>query len=202
VPTHPFYKKDVTDYKYDPEKAKALLDEAGWKLGSDGVRAKDGQRLSFELQVSGNERVKEAELVAPRLKQVGVEVKIKSGASGPQYKERQEGQFELAISPYTQPFETDMRFLLATGAADNYGKWSNAEADKLMNEAAVTVDPEKRKQMYARVQEIFSDELPYFPLFQTTNLYAVKKTVHNYRPNPNILNAISYFWNAAEWWME
>ena len=68
--------------------------------------------------------------------------------------------------------------------------------------AAVTVDPEKRKQLYTQVQEIFAEELPYFPVFQTTNLYAVKKSVHNYRPNPNILNAISDFWNAHEWWKE
>jgi peptide/nickel transport system substrate-binding protein len=202
VPTHWIFKKDVTDYKYDPERAKALLDEAGWRVGPDGVRARDGQRLAFELQAAGNDRVKSAELVGSQFKQIGVETRIKTGTSATLYKEAQDGRFELRLTPYTQPFETDVRFLLYTGALENIGKWSHTEADKLMDEAAATLDPEKRKLLYDRVQEIFADELPYFPLFQTTNLYAVKKSVHNYRPNPNILNAISDFWNSYEWWKD
>ena len=89
-----------------------------------------------------------------------------------------------------------------TGSLVSTQKVEAMKGYKLLVVEPYRVDPEKRKQMYARVQEIFADELPYFPLFQTTNLYAVKKTVHNYRPNPNILNAISDFWNASEWWKE
>ena len=202
VPTHWLFNRQARSYPYDPPRARAMLEEAGWRPGGDGIRTKDGQRLAFSLTVAGEDHLKVAELVASELKQVGIEVRIRPGTSATIYRERQEGRFELGIGRYGQPFETDLRFLLATGATDNVSKWSNAEADRVMEQAAGTVDPERRRQLYGRLQELFAEELPYLPLLQSVNLYAVKRRVHNYRPNPYLLNGISDFWNASEWWKD
>lgn len=201
-PIHPLFKKDVKDYKYDPQRAKALLDEAGWRVGPDGVRAKGDVKLSFEFGESGKEQIASAELLSSQWKEIGVATKIKTGTSATQYREAQEGKFEVRTTRYSFPYEMDVRFLLKTGALDNYGKWSNAEADRLMDEAAITLDTEKKKQLYHRIQEIFADELPYFPLVEGVNFHGIKKTVHNYKPSPYMLNMINDSWNAYEWWKE
>jgi peptide/nickel transport system substrate-binding protein len=202
VPTHWLFDPQVRTYPHDPVRARATLDEAGWRPGPDGVRTKNGQRLSFSLTTAGEDHLKAAELVAAQLKQVGIEVRIRPGLSATNYRERQELRFELSLGRYGQQFETDLRYLLATGGAENFSRWSNAEADRAMEQAAATADPEKKQQLYRRVQKLFAEELPYLPLMQLVSLYAVKKSVHNFRPNPYMLNAISDFWNVSEWWKE
>jgi ABC-type transport system substrate-binding protein len=73
------------------------------------------------------------------------------------------------------------------------------EVDKLLDDAAAALDRDSKMKMYDRVQEIFAEELPYFPTFQMVDMFAVRKTVHNFRPNPNRARVLSDFWNAYEW---
>lgn len=205
VPTNQYFRKDIKDYKYDADRAKALLEEAGWKVASDGIRVKDGQRLTVEIQASAAARLRAVELIVDQWRKIGVEGKLMTAQSAVLFRNRVDHKFEAAISPYPQFNEVDMRVLLHSKESYggvNYAAWRNPEVDKLLDEAATVVDRTKKKQLYDKVQEIYADELPFYPLFQQVVLYGLKNNVHNFKFNPNRDQMKSDFWNAHELWKE
>ena len=79
-PSSPFYDEKLANFwSYNPDKAKQMLDAAGWTVGSDGVRAKNGQRLSLKYQsTSAGIRLKTMPLVKDQLSRVGIEMNIEN----------------------------------------------------------------------------------------------------------------------------
>ena len=78
------YKDESEHYAYDPEKAEELLDEAGWAEGSDGIREKDGERMSITVYEAAPQPLSKQtlELVAQQLAKVGVELTVKPADAG------------------------------------------------------------------------------------------------------------------------
>ena len=183
------YDPNVTKYPFDQTKAKALLDQAGFKPGADGIRANAaGQRLSLEYMTTAGNKLRELiqQVLQNQWKQIGVEAVIKNVPARTYFGETlKKQQFtalaELAWSsnPEEPPTNT-----LATSAIPNaennfgganYSQFSDPTMDRLIGEVQRELDPAKRKPLWAQMQKIYTEELPVLPLFFRTDVYVVPK---------------------------
>lgn len=175
----PLFTDQVTHYDYDPKKAAALLKEAGWTPGPDGIcRNAVGDKLSFEFTTTSGNRVRELsqQVMQSQWKAIGVEVSIHNEPSrsffGETMRKRtyqglaeyaSSTQFGLVPTPYYRTSQ------IAT-AANNYSgsnrsAFSDPEMDKLMEAAEVELDPAKQKVLWASMQKLYAAQLPELPLY-------------------------------------
>ena len=144
-------------YPYDPKRAGASLDEAGWKMGSGGVRQKGGQDLVLELyyRADNSDFTAMATFLQSMYAQIGVKINLHGLSQGGYFSAVRAGQHNLQFwwEPDTDP--DVVRILLYSKNADggtNRNRYKNAEMDKLIDDAAATTDPAKRKQLYSQIQ--------------------------------------------------
>ncbi len=159
-------------YSYDPEKAKKLLDELGWvDRDGDGIReTPDGKDVAFEIYPPSYDpaRVRAAEMIKDYLAKIGVKVTVQvadwKGVVWPGIKAHKFDSFILGAGP-TEPDPDWMRLRFKTGASANYYELSDPELDKLLDEQAVTLDVNKRKQLACEIQKKIADILPLITLY-------------------------------------
>jgi len=188
-PRHPLYTAGAAiHYEYDPAKANALLDELGWEMGSDGVRVKDGVRLSVEnVTPAGSTGLEQVQMmVRDYLKQVGIEYKPNNmpwSAFSANFRRYRKFDTMMGDWGWNIFSEADAYYYSSVIPSEanswgglNYYGWQNAESDELVREASVTVDPAKRKELYAEHLRIFSEDLPIMPLlvYQNATFYREK----------------------------
>jgi peptide/nickel transport system substrate-binding protein len=170
---------------HDPRGAGALLDAAGWKRGSDGVRVKNGRRLSFTLDVvSGwSDWVRSAQVIARDLAAVGVAVELRTYEWSAWFQQLQSGAFELAIACPSLAFSFDAptpyysyRWLMSTAAAarplgdmlsTNWNRLGDDQAEVILAELERTDDrdSEKTRKLMQALEQRFAATAPAIPLF-------------------------------------
>jgi peptide/nickel transport system substrate-binding protein len=207
-PTHWAYNADVKQYPYDLEKAKALLDEAGFVPGDDGIRANGDLRLAFTMSTSaGNQARESAQLILQQaFKEIGAEMTIDNRPASTLWTEDvPAGNYETLMVAWDNAIQSDpdptsrlhsAMIPFESGAGANYVAFKNADADALMEQGVVETDQEARAEIYRKLQDILAEELPWAPLFNNINVFAYKTTLHGYRVNPYLA---TNFDNAAEW---
>jgi peptide/nickel transport system substrate-binding protein len=186
------YNGDVQRYDYDPAKARELLAEAGWKdTDGDGILDKDGSPFSFTIVTNqGNDlRAKTAELIQNKLKDVGIEVKIRIvewAAFLSEFIETKD--FEAIILGWNilqDPDLYDVWHSSKIGPNElNHISFINAEADRILVEGRRTFDLKERKEYYDRLQEILADEAPYVFLYIPYALPAIHSRFKGIVPAP------------------
>lgn len=164
APHNPFYNPNVPQYPYDPERARALLDEAGWAVGSDGIRSKDGVRLSFTCTtISGDQtRRPMAELAQINLRAVGVDMQLAEAPVASILQGLREGTIDASLFNWTMGSLVDPSptSTLRSNGGDNFFRFANPEMDDLIDRGLAIVDPEARRPIYDRTQELFAEEVP------------------------------------------
>ena len=181
APGSPFYAENVNDYRLDLERAKRLLDEAGYPVGKDGFRFS----LTVDYIPGPDEQQKlVAEYLRPQLKKVGVDVKVRASSDFPNWAERiSNWDFELTMDLVFN-WGDPVIGVHRTYLCDNIRKgviWSNTqgycnpEVDRLLEAAGVAKDREKRAELYARAQAIIVDEAP-IVFINVDSLRTVHKT--------------------------
>ncbi|MDQ0614129.1 peptide/nickel transport system substrate-binding protein [Microbacterium sp. W4I4] len=165
--------------KYDPDAAKKKLDEAGWAVGADGIRVKDGQPLKLRLFVDSSSITEqsEAEYFVPWMKEIGIQVDIESTDVDTISAETSAGNYDMYFSGWSMGADPDFQLgintcaNLPTGTDGSGGTsqdgWCDPEFDKLYDEQHTELDPEKRK---ALVQEML--EMNYEATAQVATWYA------------------------------
>lgn len=226
--TSPFqlgwYACDVDGYAYDPERAAALLDEAGWVLGSDGVRvaqgaanAPDGTRLSLEMVgYSGFRLLEQTMLVLQDLyRDLGVEVNVRTVEQSVLFggwsdrAARKIGDYDIlvydtgtGINPQLHVFDLLHSSRIPReeneGAGGNYARWSNATADALLESAGTSPDLGERRAAYCEVAELVNEEVPQIFLYQFAGGNAYATRLKGFRTS----TWAGLVWNAAEWHLE
>ncbi|MEH7258583.1 ABC transporter substrate-binding protein [Bacillus toyonensis] len=192
VPIHPtswaYTEEGVNKYEYDKEKAKKLLDEAGWKVGSDGVREKDGQKL--KLSYFGPSSAKDSDLLIPiakeNYKEIGVEFNPEFMDFNTMLSKVNKGDYDLASvsTPITSdPSETAGEYL--SGANDKSLGYKNAKVDELIKKGIETVDIEKRKPIYKELYKELSDDPPVI-------LLNYRRTITGYNGNIKGIDSEKY----------
>jgi len=202
------YNPDVPRYDYSPEKAKALLAEAGWvDSNGDGVREKDGNELAFTIVTNqGNDlRAKTGEIIQRRFKEVGVDVKLRIIEWATFLKEFiNPGNFDATILAWSggpEPDQYNIWHSSKTGPKQlNFIGFENEEVDQLLEDGRRVFDQHERKKHYDRFQQILAEEQPYTFLYIGEALPAVSKRFRGVEAAPAGIryNFIKWFVPEAE----
>ena len=194
--------KITTKYDYNPKKAAQLLDDAGWKPGSDGIRAKDGKRLSFVLYAQTGDKILEGytSVFQENWKDIGVEMK-------PQLEEfsnlvtriAKNFDFDVFLIGFSQGVDPDQQTFYDSrqhGSGFNRFSYNNKQVDTLFDQAVHTLDREKRKQLYIDIQNIIVSEAPTLVTDFPKSIVGVNKRVKN-----RIANTVGTSYNAYQWYV-
>lgn len=207
-PDHWAYNPEVKTYPYDLERANALLDEAGWAMADDGVRAKDGVRLAFGMSTSAGNQSRESaqQVLQQAYKEIGVELSIDNRPASTLWSDDvPAGEFDTLMVAWDNAVPSDpdptsrlhSRFIpVETGAGANYVQFKNPEADALMEQGVRETDQAKRAEIYKQLQALLAEELPWAPLFNSTNKFGHVASLQGYEANPY---TPTNFGNAASW---
>jgi len=190
-------------YPYDPAKAESMLDAAGWKKGSDGIRAKNGKKLSFNINTSPITQVfvEYAQAIQEQWSKIGVQATPKSEEWNA-FLNRITGthDFDVFIVGFgwgADPDESVMWDCNAYQGGFNLYKYCNPQVDKLLAQGLLTTDHAKRKAIYDEVQNILETDLPAPTLYLAKAIAGVNKRVHNLFPN-----AVNDTWDVTKWWVD
>jgi peptide/nickel transport system substrate-binding protein len=203
------YDPRIEPLPYDPAAARRLLDEAGWKVGPDGIRARDGKRLDFTAVIIAGHPIfaTEAAEAAQQLRAVGIELTTRAYVA-------QEyvlltpagvlwgGNFQIALTTFVGANDPDPDWLIGCDAAGkpipyNFTHMCVPEIQRAMHAAVSTFDRGERKRYYAVVQRILNEQLPVVILSQDYEISVVPKRLHGYRPSI----AGGSLWDVASWWL-
>ncbi|MBA2777230.1 MAG: ABC transporter substrate-binding protein [Chloroflexia bacterium] len=159
-----YYNPEVTLYEHDPEAAIALLEEAGWVAGDDGIREKDGERLAFTLAVIQGDTARrpEAEVAQQWYLDIGVEMEIQEVTDA--VAGMIEGTYDAALFNWVYgggDGEPDARDTLGSDGANNFSHFSDEEVDELLDQGVLEQDENARIEIYGRIQEIVAENVPF-----------------------------------------
>lgn len=177
----PFANHHITPIPYNPEKAKQLLAEAGWKPGPDGILEKDGQRFSFDLITNqGNELRKDiATLVQADLKKVGIQVNVQIYEWTVFLTHVMKQNYDATVLAWSLGFNYDEYQIWSSTQTHpgqlNAGGYANPEADRLMEKIRTEYDPEQIKKDCAKLQKVIYDDQPYLFLMVPESINATWK---------------------------
>lgn len=180
-----FNAEGVNQYKYDAAQAKKLLDEAGWKVGSDGIREKDGKRLELTLLVS--KKVLNDALIPiakENYRQIGVLLKPQVLDFNALMSQRKAGNYDLAsfsTSTLNDPHDGVWDFYSKEAATQ--GGYNNPQVDELIHQANAELDIEKRKPIYHKLYQVLANDPPVILLANRKILSASSARVTGFKPD-------------------
>ena len=179
----------LASYVFDPARARQLLDEAGY-LDPDG----DGPapRLRFTLKTSNIEFNRlQAAVVQQDLARVGVALDVRTYEFATLFADVVAGNFQLYFLQWSGGALADPDILRrafhssqAPPMGFNRGRFSNAEVDALLDEAATSLDPIRRQAAFAQVQRVLAREVPYISLWHKTNFAIAQRDLVGLRLSP------------------
>ena len=193
-----YNEEDVEKYDYDPAKATAALEEAGWKKNADGIYEKDGTPLEFVINcMQGDQvRIDMANLCAQYLGEVGAKVTVETPAEIDW-----ENQQAFLIG-WGSPFDADDHTykVFGTDQGANYSYYSNEEVDKSLKAARETADTDERAALYSDFQKALADDPAYTFIAYADAIYAGASNIHGVTAD-TILghHGVGIFWNINEW---
>ncbi len=190
-PIHPWswaFNPDYPADEFDPLKANAMLDEAGW-IDSDGdnIREKNGQQLAFNLLVHDtSDRIALAQALTEHWRQIGIGVNIEL-VEGNLGSRLTQGDYHAVIADIRLSGDPDPYPLWHQSQIDvgqNYAGWSHDRASELLVEARSLTDTGPRNDLYYEFQEIFAEEVPSLILYYPVYTYGLSQDVLNVQLGP------------------
>lgn len=200
--------KDITLYPYSRAKAAKLLDQAGWKMGKDGYRYKDGKKLSLTLSGVADKKMNEyiEVYLQNSWKQVGIDVNIKNSPARVLFGEIiRKRHFEMVyyanvMAPNDmgrERYHSDMIPSSVNGwAGSNRSGWVNHNVDAWMNEAVREFNAKKRVTLMHKILKAYTDDLPALPLYYQSNTSVIPIGLKNYNMSGHLYTEFL----AAETW--
>jgi peptide/nickel transport system substrate-binding protein len=197
----------VPQYPYNPARAAALLDSAGWHLASDGFRVKNGERLRIGLAGAAGDMTSmlTREVLQAQWRQVGVDVEIKSYPSDLLFAPfsgggiEQSGRFDAVLHSWANGVDPDDSGLFECSSrppgGQNIYRFCDKNFDAVEEAALATNDEARRRADYARIQGVLARQLPMLVLWFDRYDYAVNTDLRNFKP----AHVGSPFWNTWEW---
>jgi peptide/nickel transport system substrate-binding protein len=178
-----------TVYTYDPEKAGALLDEAGWTMGGDNVREKDGQRLSFEMTYS--EGYAPYEVQVPYMQQAWREVGIEMIPSVIPFptllEDDQAGNYQMSLLGFGWDPDGGQDSMFACDMVPpngfNLQRYCSEEYDALVQPSKTELDVEKRIDILIEMSNIANDDAAVGITVFLKDIFGASPRVHNFFPN-------------------
>jgi peptide/nickel transport system substrate-binding protein len=205
-----------TRWEFSVDKANKSLDDAGWKRGADGIRAKDGKRLKFLLQDSINPlRQKEQAIIKQGVAKAGMEMELKTVVSSVFFGSDEAnpdniGHFSANLPMYAWQFDVDpqpsMRVFPSWEVASkenkfsgrNTTRWRSEEFDRLYKMAETEMDSVKRAAHFIRMNDLVVQNMVVIPLVWRNWVSGAS----NKLKSTDISGWDSNFWNLARWYRE
>ena len=190
--------EDVEHYDYDPEKAKAVLEDAGCEMGDDGYYYRNGEKVGFVISVGAGDQVRIdiAQIAAQQLQQIGMDVTVEIPTQVDWG-----GQMAYLIG-WGSPFDADDHTykVFGTDKGANYSGYSNELVDQYLTEARQSDDPEVRKEAYDKFQvELAKDPAFAFICYIDAN-YVANADIQGIDPDTIMgHHGVGIFWNVADW---
>jgi peptide/nickel transport system substrate-binding protein len=182
------YEPDVFQFTYDPERAKRLLDEAGYR-DPDGDGPEPRLRLSFKTSTNEEYRL-QATVMQQDLARVGIDVNLESYEFATFYADVQKGNFQLYALQWIGGALIDPDILRRVFHSQqvppsgfNRGHYSNPEVDRLIDAATMAVTEEDRKKDYSAAQKIIAEDAPYIPVWNRVNATVAQPSIANLHLN-------------------
>jgi len=139
-----------------------------------------------------------AVLVARNLKEIGISLTPRTVDWGTFLTRLQDGDFDAAINRWIEPTQIDLEDVWRTPPpgveTSNYGRYSNPEVDRLIDEAAASVDFASQKPLFDAIQRLIVNDQPYTFLVEAHRINAISKRVHG-----AVLNEATPYFNLHEW---
>jgi peptide/nickel transport system substrate-binding protein len=208
--------RSIAPSKADPEKAMQLLEAAGWQKGSDGIRQKNGQRLSLQITTTTGNKLREQieQVLQAMLKSVGIELRIRNLPSAVLFgswannADRKHGRFDIllytagpGLDPHAHLYEyfhsSRIPIEANQGQGSNFSRLRDAAIDGALERAESTVNLEKRKEAYRIVQQRINELLPHILLYNPLSVTAVSQRVKGLIVHP--WDSITC--NTEEWYV-
>lgn len=211
--SHWSHNPDITKYEYNKDKAKQLLEEAGYKLNSNKIYEKDGKQLKFTLQVPTGK--KEREKTAVLLKQQWEEIGIKCEISQldfptlvtkllPKTKDGKQREvkaddfdaFILGFGVEVDPDEYRPYFHSAYMPPNGYNfcGYSNPTINALLEKQIAQIDPKERQKTFFEIGKIFAEDEPWIPIYGQKSVFASNKKLQGFNPD---FRGVTF--NAKDW---
>ncbi len=186
-PVHWMYHSKVQQYPYLPQKAKALLDKAGYP-DPDG----DGPQHRFSLVYKTSSdpfRWAVARTIGQQLSKVGIHVEVRAYEFGTFFRDIKQGNFQLGsmqTAPITDPdyyysyFHSSRIPNKENPHTGNRWRFRNEVIDRLIEQGRLVADPNKRREIYDRVQELWAEDIPVVPLWHENNVAIMNTDVQGF----------------------
>ncbi len=176
-------------FPYDPERARSLLDQAGY---ADPDGAGPAARFRLTLKVSNNEFNRlQSTVIQENLRAVGIDLDVRTYEFATLYADVIAGNFQLFTLQWTSGALADPDILRrvfhceqAPPAGFNRGRYCNPELDRALAEADATEDLEARRQAYAHVQRLVAQDVPYVSLWHKTNVAVGQRSLSGITLSP------------------
>ncbi|WP_181274979.1 ABC transporter substrate-binding protein [Brevibacterium oceani] len=170
--------EDLSDLlAYDPDGAKKLLDDAGWKEGADGIRAKDGKKLKTTLTYWQDAPF--LELVQQQLREIGFDLQLEKKTIAEVTALQAEGKEDFTFGNLTR---SDADILRNYFGADeqNANARKPGEVDKVLARTTETLDEDERKADFTEAAKLILDEGYSIPVVELTGIVGTGKNVHDF----------------------
>lgn len=211
----PQFSSSRTFYDFNLDKAKALLDEAGWRdTDGDGIREKNNIRLKVTYQAQVGDIVRQTQqIVAEALKSIGVEVVLKivdtsimfgPGAANPDSAWRFNADMqELSVrspnpdpSAYMQYWTIERIPQKANNwSGNNFERWASPDYNALYKQSTTELDPEKRRQLFIQMNDLLIEDVVMIPMVYLADAQGVNKSIQGVDLTPWDMNT----WNIKDW---
>lgn len=184
------YSEPKNSYKFDLDKAKKMLDDAGWKVGSNGIREKDGVKLEFTFTGAEESPVTNplVSVATENWKDLGVKFKTEIVDFNTVLSKEKTGDYDMFFMAYGLTADPTCEGNYATTGNQNYLNYSNPKLDDLFNNAQIEIDKDKEKDLYDDIYDLWNDDLPVIPVYQRCSL-----GVYNARVKGVVASPYEYF---------
>ncbi len=186
------YNEKVEDLapRYNPEKAEQLLDDAGWVMGDDGVREKDGEEFEILLLTRTEElQMRDAEIAQGLLEEIGIKVEIESFERALHTEKVRDGEHDLSIGQYWwSSGDPDVLYFFFHSSQSPGGLNSfhlkDPRVDELLENQRTAVDPDERAEYVHEVQELLVEEQFAFFVYITEEYSAIHNRIQDWMVTP------------------
>ncbi len=179
-------------YRYDPPKARQVLEEAGWKAGPGGIRVKNGQACKMVCAVKSDPvTVSMLTAIQGMLKSVGIDLEIQTMALPASEELARQGKSNMTFMEWRgiDPDILTVQFHSKNIGGWNMGHFRNPALDRLLDEGRALVDPKQRLPLYQKAQMVIMDQAATLPLYNLiaidgakNNLTGMRYDVYHYYP--------------------
>jgi peptide/nickel transport system substrate-binding protein len=196
----------VKKYSYDPQKARELLNDAGWNTIKTGIRYNSaGKKLQLELMSTAGNRSRELveQVLQSYWKAVGVEIKIRNqparvlfGETISKRKFTGLAMFAWLSAPESLPRTTLHSQSIPTKennwSGQNYTGFKNQLMDQLIDSIEIELEKEKRKKLWGKLQKLYAEQIPAIPLYFKANSFIVPKWLKGIRPTGHMFTSTNW----------